>query len=119
MMINTKILISWVVLLSILLLGAAFDAKAATGLASWYGPGFHGKKTANGETYNMYALTAASKTLPLGSWVKVTNLDNNKQVTVKINDRGPYVGIRILDLSYEAAKRLGIIAKGTGHIKIE
>ena len=74
--------------------------------ASWYGPGFHKRLTANGERYNMYALTAAHKELPFGSVVKVTNLDNNKSVIVKINDRGPYVGGRGIDLSKAANDRL-------------
>ena len=74
--------------------------------ASWYGPGFHKRLTANGERYNMYALTAAHKELPFGSVIKVTNLDNNKSVIVKINDRGPYVGGRGIDLSKAANDRL-------------
>lgn len=90
------------------------------GSASWYGPGFHGKKTANGEIYNMHAMTAAHKTLPLGSKVQVTNLSNGKKITVRINDRGPFHGGRIIDLSKKAAKALGILHKGHGkvHIKI-
>ena len=78
------------------------------GIASWYGPGFHGKKTANGERFNMYAMTAAHKTLPLSSYAEVTNLKNHRSVIVRINDRGPYHGKRALDLSYAAAKELGI-----------
>ena len=88
------------------------------GLASWYGPGFHGKTTANGETYNQNKLTAASKTLPLGSTAKVTNVETGKSVTVKINDRGPYVGKRIIDLSKAAAKKIDLNEDGVGKVKI-
>ena len=84
--------------------------------ASWYGAKFHGKKTANGERFNMYAMTAAHKTLPLSSYVEVTNLKNNRRVIVRINDRGPYHGKRAMDLSYAAAKELGI--KGTSSVQI-
>jgi len=76
------------------------------GLASWYGKQFHGRTTASGEDFDMFELTAASKTLPLGSYVKVTNLRNGKWVIVRVNDRGPYVGHRIMDLSYSAARML-------------
>jgi rare lipoprotein A len=85
-------------------------------IASWYGPRFHGKRTANGERFNMYAMTAAHKTLPLSSYAQVTNLKNHRSVIVRINDRGPYHGKRALDLSYAAAKELGI--KGTGSVQI-
>jgi rare lipoprotein A len=88
------------------------------GLASWYGRPFHGRRTANGERYDMYAMTAAHRTLPLSSYVEVTNLRNNRSVIVRINDRGPYHGKRIMDLSYAAAKELGIQQAGTGNIKI-
>jgi rare lipoprotein A len=84
--------------------------------ASWYGADFHGKKTANGERFNMYAMTAAHKTLPLSSYAEVTNLKNHRSVIVRINDRGPYHGKRALDLSYAAAKELGI--KGLGSVQI-
>ena len=90
-----------------------------TGIASWYGPKFHGKLTANGEIYNQNALTAAHKTLPLPSSVKVTNLKNNKSLILRINDRGPFVGDRIIDLSYKSAQLLGIIEKGTGKVRVE
>ena len=86
------------------------------GTASWYGPRFHGKRTANGERFNMYAMTAAHKTLPLSSYVEVTNLKNHRSVIVRINDRGPYHGKRAIDLSYAAAKELGI--SGLGSVKI-
>lgn len=87
------------------------------GLASWYGPGFHGKKTASGEEYNMHELTAAHKTLPFGTKLKVTNVDNGKTIVVRINDRGPYIKGRILDLSFAAAKQLGYT--GVAKLKIE
>jgi rare lipoprotein A len=89
------------------------------GIASWYGPGFHGKKTATGETFDMYALTAAHKTLPIPSYAKVTNLENHRSVIVRINDRGPYVGNRVLDLSYAAAKKLGMEEEGLGSVEIK
>ncbi|RME35133.1 MAG: septal ring lytic transglycosylase RlpA family protein, partial [Deltaproteobacteria bacterium] len=82
------------------------------GTASWYGPKFHGRKTSNGETFDMYALTAAHKTLPLGVSVRVTNLRNGRQVVVRVNDRGPFVAGRIIDLSYAAAKELDMIEAG-------
>jgi rare lipoprotein A len=88
------------------------------GVASWYGKKFHGRKTSNGETYNMYAISAAHKTLPLGTYVKVYNLDNKKCMTVRINDRGPFIEGRIIDLSYGAANRLGIVQKGTANVFI-
>jgi rare lipoprotein A len=90
-----------------------------TGRASWYGPGFHGRKTASGERYNMNAMTAAHKTLPLASYVRVTNTTNDKSVVVKINDRGPYVRGRVIDLSYAAARLLGFRKAGTTRVKIE
>jgi len=92
---------------------------AFKGMASWYGPGFHGKKTANGEIFNQYGLTAAHKTLPYNTIVRVTNLLNNRSVVVKINDRGPFVKGRDLDLSKEAARKLGMIKKGVVPVKIE
>lgn len=89
------------------------------GLASWYGPGFHGKKTATGEVFDMYEMTAAHKTLPIPSYAEVTNLSNHKSVIVRINDRGPYANHRLLDLSYAAAKQIGIHSKGTGKVEIK
>lgn len=89
------------------------------GVASWYGPGFHGKKTASGKRFNQHALTAASRTLPLGTRVLVTNLDNGKSVEVTINDRGPYVDGRIIDLSRAAARRIRMIKPGTVPVRIE
>ena len=85
-----------------LMLATMLTMPANAGMASWYGPGFHGKKTASGAIYNMYAMTAAHKSLPFGSKVKVTNLNNNKSVVVKINDRGPFKPGRIIDLSKKA-----------------
>jgi len=82
------------------------------GIASWYGPNFHAKKTSNGEYYNMYALTAAHKTLPMNTMVKVINLENKKSVIVRINDRGPFVKNRIIDLSKAAAQKIDMIKKG-------
>jgi peptidoglycan lytic transglycosylase len=88
------------------------------GIASWYGEDFHGKKTSSGEPYDMYALTAAHKTLPLGTYVRVHNLENNRQVELRINDRGPFVRSRIIDLSYAAAKEIGIVAAGTASVEV-
>ncbi|MEC4890180.1 MAG: septal ring lytic transglycosylase RlpA family protein [Nitrospira sp.] len=89
------------------------------GIASWYGEQFHGKQAANGEIFDMGALTAAHRTLPLGSMIRVTNLTNGKHVRVRINDRGPYVNGRILDLSLAAADRLGMVAGGLSVIQLE
>jgi rare lipoprotein A len=89
------------------------------GIASWYGKKFHGHLTSNGETYDMYAMSAAHKALPLPSYVRVTNLDNGKQVVVRVNDRGPFHGGRIIDLSYAAAFRLDMLKKGTARVEIE
>ncbi|MBB5212757.1 septal ring lytic transglycosylase RlpA family protein [Microbulbifer hydrolyticus] len=88
------------------------------GHASWYGTKFHGRKTANGEVYNMYALSAAHKTLPLPSYAKVTNLDNGRSIIVRVNDRGPFVPGRIIDLSYTAAQKLGYIDKGVARVEV-
>ena len=93
-----------------------YDEK---GIASWYGPKFHGKLTANGEIFNQYKLTAAHKTLPIPSAVKVTNLKNNKSLIVRINDRGPFVNDRIIDLSYQSAKELNLLNAGTGFVRVE
>ncbi|HEY8517817.1 MAG TPA: septal ring lytic transglycosylase RlpA family protein [Candidatus Binatia bacterium] len=89
------------------------------GIASWYGPGFHGQRTASGETYNQHGMTAAHRTWPLGTRVRVTNLENGRQVTVRINDRGPFVDDRILDLSYAAARKLGMVESGTCSVRVE
>jgi rare lipoprotein A len=88
------------------------------GLASWYGKDFHGRKTSSGEIYNMYDMTAAHKTLPLGTRVQVRNLTNGRSAVVRINDRGPFVRGRIIDLSYTAAGKLGIVGPGTAPVEI-
>jgi rare lipoprotein A len=89
------------------------------GVASWYGKQFQGKKTSSGEPYDMYAMTAAHPTLPIPSYVRVTNLENQKQVIVKVNDRGPFHGGRVIDLSYTAALKLGYLQKGSTHVRVE
>ena len=89
-----------------------------TGLASWYGRDFHGKKTSNGETYDMYAMTAAHKTLPMNTYVKVIRRDNDRETVVRVNDRGPFVRGRIIDLSLSAAKEIGIENEGTTKVTI-
>ena len=88
------------------------------GMASWYGEKFHGHKTSNGEVYNMYAMSAAHKTLPIPTYLEVTNLRNSKKVIVRVNDRGPFHGNRIIDLSYVAAAKLDMLGQGTAHVKI-
>ena len=89
-----------------------------TGVASWYGEDFHGRKTSNAETYNMYELTAAHKTLPMNTILLVRNLDNNREIVIRVNDRGPFVRGRVIDLSYTGAKKLDIIGKGTARVHI-
>ena len=89
------------------------------GISSWYGLKFHGELTSNGELYNMYEMSAAHKTLPIPSYVKVTNLENNKTVVVRVNDRGPFHEGRIIDLSFAAANRLGFAGKGTVQVRLE
>jgi rare lipoprotein A len=91
----------------------------ASGTASWYGTKFHGQNTANGEVYDLYGMSAAHKTLPLPSYVRVTNLDNNRTVILRVNDRGPFYSDRIIDLSYAAAKKLGYAETGTARVKVE
>jgi len=97
------------------------DAKGykSTGIASWYGNKFHGHATSNGETFNMYKLSAAHKTLPIPSFAKVTNLANQKSTIVRVNDRGPFHPDRILDLSYGAAYKLGVLKEGTANVIVE
>ena len=90
-----------------------------SGMASWYGKKFHGRQTSSGEVYDMYAMTAAHKTLPLPSYVRVTNLDNQRQVVVRVNDRGPFLHKRIIDLSYSAAKKLGMLGSGTANVRVD
>jgi len=94
------------------------DGFMQKGVASWYGPGFHGKTTASGETYNMHALTAAHNTLPLNTLLKVTNLANNKEVLVRVNDRGPFVDDRLIDLSFAAATKLDMVSPGTVPVRV-
>lgn len=94
-------------------------SQTVVGTASWYGGTFHGRMTANGEIYNMYELTAAHKSLPFGSLLRVTNLSNEKKLFVRVNDRGPYIPGRILDLSYGAARELGMVDAGVRRVKIE
>jgi rare lipoprotein A len=89
-----------------------------TGLASWYGSEFHGRKTSSGEIYDMHQLTAAHRELPLGTWVMVTNLDNGRSVEVRVNDRGPFVGDRIVDVSYGAGRLLGMIGPGVVPVRL-
>jgi rare lipoprotein A len=88
------------------------------GVASWYGPGFHKIRTSTGEPYDMYAMTAAHKTLPLPAYVRVTNLQNGRSVVVRVNDRGPFVGNRIIDLSYSAAAKLDMVRNGTAFVEV-
>lgn len=98
---------------------ATADGYNETGTASWYGTKFHGKKTANGERYDMYAMSAAHKTLPMPTMVRVTNLNNGRSVIVRVNDRGPFVKSRVIDLSYAAAKTLGYDSAGTAPVRVE
>ena len=88
------------------------------GIASWYGPKFHGRRTSSGETYDMHKMTAAHKTLPLPTYVSVRNLVTGKEIVVRVNDRGPFHGDRIIDLSYAAATTLGIVRRGTGPVEV-
>jgi rare lipoprotein A len=97
---------------------ASSDGFVERGTASWYGPGFHAQATSLGETYDMYAMTAAHKTLPLPAYAEVTNLRNGRKVVVRINDRGPFVGDRIIDLSYTAAAKLDMLLQGTAPVEV-
>ena len=92
---------------------------ASAGVASYYGPGFHGRRTANGERFDMHAMTAAHRTLPFGTLVKVTNLSNGKLTVVRVTDRGPYVGNRVIDLSVAAAKQIGSTHSGVAQVSLE
>ncbi len=98
---------------------ARADGYVEEGVASWYGGHFHGRKTSNGEVYDMHAATAAHKTLPMNVYVRVTNLANGRQSVVRINDRGPFVKGRIIDLSYLTARELGVIGPGTAPVRVE
>jgi len=116
--------LGFVVVIIILLSGCAHYQRPGqgyveTGTASWYGEDFHGKPTSSGERYNMYGISAAHKTIPLGCKVRVTNLDNGQQVVCLINDRGPFVGDRIIDMSYGAAQQLGMVDCGLARVKVE
>ncbi len=100
-------------------LGAFQDGLIVqSGKASWYGEPFHGRLTANGETYDMYKISAAHKTLRLGTWVRVENLENERVLDIRLNDRGPFVKGRIIDLSFGAAKKLGMIKAGVVDVKL-
>jgi rare lipoprotein A len=92
---------------------------AEEGIASYYADAFHGNTTANGETFDMYKFTAAHRTLPLGTKVRVKNLDNGRSIILRINDRGPYIEGRLIDVSYAVAKQLGIVESGTAHVRVE
>ena len=97
----------------------AAERLSQTGIASWYGPGFHGKATASGETYNQTHFTAAHQTLPLGTRVRVTNLENGSATEVSINDRGPFAKGRIIDLSYSAARQINMVGPGTALVRVD
>lgn len=92
--------------------------EAQVGVASWYGPKFHGRRTASGEIFDMHELTAAHRTLPLGTWVQVTHLESGRSIQVRVNDRGPFVDGRIIDLSYAAARALGIVKEGVAWVSV-
>lgn len=94
------------------------EGYQAEGVASWYGEEFHGRRTSSGEPYDMYAMTAAHPTLPLPSYVEVVNLENGRRVVVRVNDRGPFHAERIIDVSYAAAHRLGMLGRGTARVRI-
>jgi rare lipoprotein A len=97
---------------------ASSAGYAERGIASWYGRDFHGKRTSGGDPYDMHDMTAAHKTLPIPTWVEVTNLENGRSVVVKVNDRGPFVDGRIIDLSYRAAQDLDIVRRGTARVQV-
>ena len=109
---------------SYVVMGRRYHTKASgkgyvkRGQASWYGSKFHGRRTSSGEVYDMHQMTAAHKTLPLPSYVQVTNLENGRHAVVRVNDRGPFQGGRIIDLSYAAAKKLGVVAAGTARVEV-
>jgi rare lipoprotein A len=98
---------------------ASAEGYKERGVASWYGPTFHAKSASNGDPYDMYAMTAAHKTLPLPAYVRVTNLANGRSIVVRVNDRGPFVGNRIIDLSYTAAYKLDMLRAGTAFVEVE
>lgn len=115
------LVVSWMILISGCRARQNYfpEGNVQTGIASWYGPEFHGKSTSSKEIYDMHDLTAAHSTLPLGTYVMVTNLTNGRSVAVRINDRGPFVKDRVIDLSYAAAKALDMIGPGTAQVRIE
>ncbi|WP_078708509.1 septal ring lytic transglycosylase RlpA family protein [Consotaella salsifontis] len=117
----TKAVLGAVMGTCVLFSGLSADAmfRTQSGAASWYGPKFHGRSTASGERFDMNKLTAAHKSLPFGTKVRVTNMRNGKSVIVRINDRGPYAHNRIIDLSRKAASVVGLIARGTAKVKLE
>ena len=94
------------------------DLSGETGLASWYGVPYHGRRTSSGEVYDMYQVSAAHREIPLGSWVEVTHLSNGRSLTVRINDRGPFIEGRIIDLSYAAASLLGVVGPGVAPVRV-
>jgi rare lipoprotein A len=98
---------------------ASAEGYKERGVASWYGPTFHEKNASNGDAYDMYAMTAAHKTLPLPAYVRVTNLGNGRSIVVRVNDRGPFVGTRLIDLSYTAAWKLDMLRQGTAFVEVE
>lgn len=108
-----------IVALCLVLTAPLSASEAETGEASWYGPGFHGRRTANGEIFDKEAKTAAHRTLPFGTLVRVRNLDNGREVVVRINDRGPFARGRILDLSEAAARVLGMVESGTARVRLD
>ncbi|MEO7028593.1 MAG: septal ring lytic transglycosylase RlpA family protein [Acidobacteriaceae bacterium] len=103
----------------VLLLVKHSHSHTQVGKASWYGAKFNGRRTASGERFNMNALTCAHRSLPLGSWVRVTNMGNQKSVFLRVNDRGPVPASRVMDLSYAAARKLGLVGAGLGRVRIE
>ncbi len=113
--------LTWIVIV-LLSLSCASASKRGTGLlrgkASWYGRGFQGKKTASGERFDMHQLTAAHRTLPFGTLVRVREVQSGKEVLVRINDRGPYAAGRLIDLSYEAARQLGMVGSGEAEVEL-
>lgn len=112
----TLYLISVVAVVGAIVLWQVAGPYYEVGIASWYGPGFQGNRTSNGEVYDMYGISAAHKTLPFGTIVKVVDLDTGRSVVVRINDRGPFIEGRIIDLSKGAAEKLGIVDKGIAHV---
>jgi rare lipoprotein A len=118
-MYNRKMAITILLISCCCLTGAPSSSYVQVGKASYYGDEFHGKKTASGEIYNKWALTCAHKKIPFGTKLRITNLENKKSVVVKVNDRGPFIRGRIIDLSYAAAKKIGMIKHGVVKVKIE